>query len=512
MRSGLLAAPLALGIAGALVVSAPARSQIADQVVIVGRDVVLKDVVARYDRKLHPLGETPVDGEGLSGSLDMYTQMSPDANGVYWVTDDAADVTKLLRITPDGELLPSVVLGHNPGGLGMSKQGTVYALTTHMLTLIGPLYKVSNDGSIVWANLAAPTKFTIYPDHIGVTSTGSVFIQGSYAGPTGLQYLHGLIVGVDPVTGNAKGQLEFLPSETIDDLVGSIDGKLWTLVYPGSGVNLTKTDGRQILQSYSVLGGNNGQTLQVRVNGDGDVWLVSPNNEEGADGTHIRLFSQLDGSLLSEHDMGGGVIGFSLGASGDEAFAVIGVLSPPDYPRKLVRMNLVTGVRSSVPLTAQFGTSVGMCNGDPTGFHFANVIDQAGDNDADGYSNRTETAAHTNPFDPLSRPGGPKVFISFAQSNNAIILKFVDPDGLLDPVGGLSIPSISVKLGPYGEVFNYLLPFLTFVQVSPDLTEATALFGALPLASDKQWELEASVADKSGARGWDWQVTPPGDL
>ena len=486
--------------------SAPARSQIADQVVIVGRDVVLKDVVARYDRKLHLLGETTVDSEGLSGNLEMQTQLSPDGNGVYWVTFDSAHVTKLLRITPDGQLLPSAVLGHNPVGLGMTQQGIVYALTK--LLFNGPLYRVSNEGSIVWSNLAIPSMYTgDYPDHVGVTSTGKVLIGGNWKGTSGLLFLHGLIVGVDPDTGNAKSQQDFLPSEGINDLVGSIDGKLWTLV----NTNLTKTDGRQVLQSYPVLGGFN-VTDQIRVNGDGDVWLAGFDNEESTGGTQIRLYSQLDGSLLAQRDMGGAIWGFALGASGDEAFAVIAVLQAPDFPRRLVRMNLVTGVRSSMPLTAQFGTSVGMCNGDPTGFHFANVIDQTGDNDADGYSNRTETAAHSNPFDPLSRPDGPKVFISFAQSNNAIILKFVDPDGLLDPVGGLSVPSISVKLGPYGEVFNYLLPFLTFVQVSPDLTEATALFGALPLASDKKWELEASVADKSGARGWDWQVTPPGDL
>ena len=83
---------------------------------------------------------------------------------------------------------------------------------------------------------------------------------------------------------------------------------------------------------------------------------------------------------------------------------------------------------------------------------------------------------------------------------------------MLDPVGGLDVPTLSVKLGPYGEVFNFLLPFLTFVQFSPDLTEATVVFGALPLASDLKWELEATVADKTGAVGWDWQVTPPGDL
>ncbi len=36
--------------------------------------------------------------------------------------------------------------------------------------------------------------------------------------------------------------------------------------------------------------------------------------------------------------------------------------------------------------------------------------------------------------------------------------------------------------------------------------------GALPLPSGKKWKVEARVSDLTGATGWDWQVTPPGDL
>src|SRR5262245_42332794 len=134
---------------------AEAWSQIADQVVIVGRDVVTKYVVARFDRKLSLLGETQVMSEGSSGGFDIMTQLAPDTNGVYWITFDPVHVKKLLRVSPDGQLLPSVVLGHNPVGLGMTAEGTVYALTTLQLTANGPIYKVSNDGTILWANSAA---------------------------------------------------------------------------------------------------------------------------------------------------------------------------------------------------------------------------------------------------------------------------------------------------------------------------------------------------------------------
>ena len=64
----------------------------------------------------------------------------------------------------------------------------------------------------------------------------------------------------------------------------------------------------------------------------------------------------------------------------------------------------------------------------------------------------------------------------------------------------------------HGAIFQFLLSFLTFAQVSPDGTEVTAFFGALPIAPNLKWQFEATVADKTGATGWDWQVTRPGDL
>jgi hypothetical protein len=486
---------------------AEAWSQIADQVVIVGRDVVTKYVVARFDRKLNLLGETQVASEGSSGNFDIMTQLAPDANGVYWITFDPVHVKKLLRVSPDGQLLPSVVLGHNPVGLGMTAEGTVYALTTLQLTANGPIYKVSNDGTILWANSAAPLLYTgDYPDHFAVTSTGGTFVGGNSKGPCGCEFLHPFVVGVSLADGGVL-RTETFPTGSIIDLTGSIDGALWGL--PGG---LTKMDGHSVLAQFSVAGGYSGATGQIRVNGDGDVWLVSPSGAEGAEGSLIRLFSQFDGSLIHEMNMGGTIIGFSLGPSGDDAFAVIATFVPPTFPRRLVRLNLVTGVRSTVPLTATFGTSAYMCNGDPTGFHFANVIDQQSDNDGDGIANGVETASRSNPFDPLSRPSGPKVFIDFVAGTNALKLDFQDPDGLVDPQGGLDISSLSLTIANYGNVFNYLWPFATGLDVSPDLTQASLTFGALPLPNNKKWQIEARVSDLTGAVGWDWQVTPPGDL
>jgi hypothetical protein len=174
-------------------------------------------------------------------------------------------------------------------------------------------------------------------------------------------------------------------------------------------------------------------------------------------------------------------------------------------------MNLVTGVKSSVPLEPTWSSGT-IADGDPTGFIYANVVDRGGDNDGDGAANGAETSAGSNPFDALSRPEGPKVYISFAPGTNAITLTYVDPDGLLDQVGGLDLTTLSLKADGFGEVFGSLFPFLSSVAVTPDGTSATATFGLLPLPMGLKVGLEASVADKTGATGWDWQVTPPGDL
>ena len=47
-------------------------------------------------------------------------------------------------------------------------------------------------------------------------------------------------------------------------------------------------------------------------------------------------------------------------------------------------------------------------------------VDQQGDNDGDGFTNREEILAGSSPYDPISRPGGPKVSIDFAASSDRL--------------------------------------------------------------------------------------------
>jgi hypothetical protein len=103
------------------------------------------------------------------------------------------------------------------------------------------------------------------------------------------------------------------------------------------------------------------------------------------------------------------------------------------------------------------------------------------------------------------------VTLSFTASN-ALVITYFDPDGLVDPVGGLDMSTLSLTIANYGNVFWFLLPFATALDVNADLTQATLTLGALPLPANKKWQVEARVSDLTGAVGWDWQVTSPGDL
>jgi hypothetical protein len=471
-----------------------------------------KDQVLRFSRKLELLGQI----EAFPGAFTQFTQVATDGSGVRWITFDSLNPTTLLRVATDGQLLPSATLGHNPVGVAVHQQGQVYALTRIPLLTPGAMYGVGADGTVLWKSSAPTVPFAFYPRQVATTATGELWV-GESAALYGIEWAP-LIAQVDPADGDVLRTLE-LPSLVnphsgsagVAHLAGAPDETLWALV-SGGGQMLVNTDGERILHAFEIQGGYNTVTWKVGVDGAGRLLVVDFYDFPTTFGdTILRYDPAAPGAPEAAFPMGGLVDGgFVLGPTGEDLYAVAQSLVPP-YPERLVRMNLVTGVKSSVPLSPTwFDCHTG--HGDSSGFVWANVIDRDGDSDGDGAANGVETAAGSNPFDAQSRPDGPKASISFAHSNNAIILKLVDPDGLLDPVGGLDVAALSVTLGPYGEVFSLLLPFLTFVQVSADLTEATAFFGALPLAADKQWQLEVTVVDRTGAVGWDWQVTPPGQL
>lgn len=490
-------------------------AQIVDQIVVNSDEAgVLGPVIRRFDRRLNLLGSTPLSSETSNQISSVETAIAVLPNGDIWLPIDPLNQTKLVRMDGRGTLLPTVVLGDYPVQIAGSGVGLVYALTRQPLVIPKPLYAVDFGGTIEWSNPAGPVTYTgSYPDRMAVASNGDLWIGDFTEGACGCEFGYPELTLLDPATGDIVRKVALPYTSTppaisiLGHIAGDPDGRIWVTTQGDFQSWLHHVNGHGILATYPILGSYNGATNQIRVDAKGDIWAPGVNAQAG--GAYLYEYSHADGSVLSEMNMGGGVIGYALGASGEELFAVRANGSA--FDRRIVRLNLVTGRMSSRVIDPPF-TFSGIGNGDPTGFIWANVLDQNGDNDGDGASNRTETLAGTSPYDATSRPQGPKIYIDFAQSNNAIILKLSDPDGLLNPTGGLSVPSLSVKVGPYGEVFPILLQFLTFVQIAPDGKSATAFFGALPFATGTKLTVDANVADKTGAIGWDWQVTPPGEL
>ncbi len=486
------------------------NAQVAEQVVVYTfQQEGLNHAVIRFDRRLGQVGNsTPVaSGAGLNHSSDVVV----DAGGTYSVELDPLNAKQLLRITSEGDMLVPAELDYNPVGVAVAASGDVFALTRIPLMAPGKMYKVSPTGSVLWSSWKASGLYEgNFADEPVVTSTGQLWIGGQSIILCPTCPWQPLLVHVNPTSGSVL-ETQVLPFINFEytavlHMVGAPDGTLWVLQ---TGNVLAQTNGQSILNSFPIDAGYNGYITQVRVDADGDLWAISTFTESGKFGTLLREYSGTTGALLREIDLESFVTGFALGPTGEEAFIAANHPSIFDL-RRLMRVNLVTGVRSSVPLDPPYSMSE-IGKGDPTGFIFANVVDQGGDNDGDGATNREETLAGSSPYDATSRPEGPKVYLSFA-ADNAIILTFRDPDGLLDPAGGLDVGSITLTAGGSGNVFPFLMPFLSSVQVSPDLTEATAVFGGLPLASGLKLALDVRATDLTGAVGWDWQVTPPGEL
>jgi hypothetical protein len=480
-------------------------------------------VVLRFDRRLSLLSETPLVPSFLSPEKG--TPIATDGSGRRSIAWAPLGPTTIAQIDPQGGLLPGVMLGSNPVNVVAAADGGLFATTRIPLSTPGPVYAIDTDGAIQWSNAAGPLLYAQggYPGMLAATSGGELWIGGTGPLPGGFWY-KAFIVRIDTETGGVS-QMYQLPDKgdhTQDELLAQLtaapDGTLWAMHSAVHDVQwtLTKTDGEAMLQSFQIDGGGSGGTpADLRIDGEGRLYIRSSWNQDLPVPEYATKLYRYDPAAPSSIDavwqLGGFIRGWAFGATSGEAFFVVTPITGGSPIERLERLNLVTGVKSSIPLDPTwFNNEMGF--GDPSGFIYANIVDRQGDVDGDGTPNGLETAAGSNPYDPLSRPDGPKVYISFAQSNGALILKYVDPDGILNPTGGLNLSSLSLVSSQHGQIFNFLLPFLTFVQVSPDQTEVTALFGALPIPADMKWQFEATVTDKTGATGWDWQITRPGDL
>lgn len=467
-------------------------------------------LVLRFNARLEQVGRTDITAPWGPGGLGLISQVAIDAPGTRWITADALNKTLLLRIDRDGALLPSAVLGHNPLSVVAGADGRMFATTRIPFLAPGPLYAIASDGSVLWATTQPVFKFVEgSPDVSALTPSGELWIGGqTYLCSGCLQ--SPLLKRVDTAAAMAVQSFS-LPTTWFGSAVGDIgalpDGTIAAMITLG----LVHIDRSGILALSAVEGGYNGVTTQLRVDAAGHVWLLEGMDPpQGKFGQLLLGYDPVDGTPVGVLDTGGIVIGFAFDPTGEAVYAVTNSQTV-FFQKRLVRINAVTGVRSSVPLDPPYNDSkIGF--GDPTGFVYANVTDQAGDNDGDGTANRAETLAGSNPFDPESRPDGPKVYVSFLAGSNALCLRYVDPDGLLDPAKGLDLATLSVTASGYGEILPLLWNFVSAVALEPGGTAATIEFGLLPIPNDAKIRLEATVRDRTGASGFDWQATPPGEL
>jgi hypothetical protein len=503
-----------LSVALLLLAGPPMRAQVHDEVRIYANDVSngSAESLVRFNRKLQVIAATSV--KGLGGILSYGTPMGLDGEGRSWVAFDALNTMKLLRIDNQGALLPHAQLAHNPVNVVLGADGRAFASTRIGLSSPGPMYGVDADGNVLWVNSEGPALYNFdYPSQLAMTGMGESWLGGATTVMQGQDAVP-CLVNVDTADGHVIQSLALPGSSTshsgVCRLVPSGDGSLWSFACGGPFRWLFKTQGTQILNSFPINGGTNSSTNYIFHVDAQDRPIVLSLGSAGWNTKLLRYNPSSPAVPEAEFQFGGKIMGWALGATGEDAFAVVAPESVP-LSRRLERVNLVTGARSSVPLDPAW-TDAEMSRGDHTGWVYASAIDRNGDNDGDGASNGAETVAGSNPFDALCRPEGPKVYLSFAPTTNSIVLSYVDPDGLLDPTGGLDLSTLALLTGAGTNVFSFLLPFLTVVDVLPDGTQATATFGALPLPNNLKIRLEARVSDLSGAVGWDWQVTPPGDL
>lgn len=500
---------LAAALAVAALPWAPARAQIRDQILVYAITDDFDFLVHRYDRRMNLLGASSL--AGLANSLTLTNHAVVAADGTYSIALDALDNKLLIRIGPDGNIVKVVAMSHNPIAAAADRLGFVYVLTRIPLNFPGPILAYDAAGNLVWSNATTTqTNFTAMPQTIAVTSAGQIWIGGgAQKGPGGPSAPY--LVEVDPADGSAKAAAFLRPPPGVPmsfftdahHIFPGREGALWTIT---SALSFHQTLGTTHVKGFNLLAGNNGSTVQSWVDKNGDIWTPAINDAPYWS-TAIQKFSGRDGSLLQviETDL---IVSMAPGPTGEEIFLITNHGSVFGQ-RCLRRINLVTLVQSAVPMAGEL-YDLAIPFGDPTGWRFANVADRDGDNDQDGVPNGVETDAGTNPFDPLSRPDGPKVYLWFLDGSNAIALRFIEPDGLFHPTRGLDLATVKLLAGGLGDVLPAMWPFLSKISISPDQTEATLEFGDLPIPENLGLRLEVQASDKKGFSAYDWQITPPG--
>lgn len=474
--------------------------------------------LAAFDRRLELVNE-------LAGTGGSTVATAPE--GTRWVGVSATSLLHLdVAARPQGTL--TVPPSYRPPAV--DAKGRVVIATSSSLTSWSP------NGAPIWS---VPLPTGLWETWLAVDTAGTVHVGGSlesttfWGGPSGL-------FRYSSEDGAQLGSLTYPPDEPSGDhwilqVRGAPDGTVWCndgmynpepIYYVGATMLNASSEAVVDSVPFGADGDMGGYSTGFCVDGHGRLLMPDYDWVGGVSGHPpvvpgiLRVDPSQPATPASSWELGNDLLSFELGSTGEELFAVtrtpISIGAP--FTWRLVRLNLVSGAKSSIALGTTAGPSPSsgiqhwLLRGDPTGFMLASSVDRTGDADSDGALNGDETAAGSDWFDPESRPDGPKVYVSFAPGTNAIEMTLFDPDGLRHPTKGIDFGTMSVTIGDSGNVFWPLLSLVTEASLSADGQTAHAVFGGLPLASDLKLRVEMSVRDRTGAVGWDWQATPPGDL
>ncbi len=490
--------------------------------------------VVRFDRKLRFLGSTQVQGIGgwtpLGGST-----LVVGPTGRYSVNVITPTLKQVWRFRADLSVEAIQALPFHPIGLAADPSGDLFALCETLTppAHLGPLMRLDSAGSVLWSSsIGAQTIKLQFPLDFALTEDGSPWIGGFHKSG-GADFARALeLSGADGsiVSFYDLGAVVPFKDPFFRQLVAAPGSKVWMysgeiLPVPGHAqfdgfARFLSIDGGSLEQSAHFDAQNVGD-LGLRVDAFGRAYQIVDDGFLHGQPTvnQTKILVRIDPSIPfpappvdTYWDLGEHILFWTFGPTGEEVYAIRWGNCCVGIQRQLLKLSLVTGQMSWVSIEAVAPNAM-MLKGDPTGFVFATTGDPFGDNDGDGFPNRQEVRAGYNPFDAASRPGGPKAYLHFdATKGNAIVLDYVDPDGILNAQKGLDLASFSLvaehPLWGSGEIFPDLAAHLTEVNFSADRTKVSLVFGGAPLQKGLGFGLTASVRDRTGLQAWDWQLTP----
>ena len=431
-----------------------------------------------------------------------------------WLSTYGTSTGGIKVLDAGGAWSPHPGLPHAAYALAATRDGTVLAAGYSTLSAVGP------DGAVSWSVPGIPA---VYYQSLAVTPGGHAWL----AAGTGLS---ALLWRVEIATGTLLEETWLAQGDgwftwyTATDARSWPDGSVWVAQstpgvepYLYFGAKVRRSSGGAVLQEVpaGTAGYMSPFNHRFEVDGAGRILTVDVSYSWCWCAPETLLVaSDPDTPELPEvlHDFGRDVHGIRLGPTGRDLFAIVED-DPYTSERRLARLNLSTGARSTVPLggPASGYATWGFPAGDTTGWTWAFSVDPAGDPDGDGAPNRAETGAGSDPYDPDSRPDGPQVGLWFP-SDDSLTITLHDPDGVRHPAKGLDLATFVVLADGDTDVAPLLQPYFVDAQPSPDGRTLTFSWAGLPPLTDSKVRVEARVTDRTGAVGRDWQVTPPGDL